>query len=245
MQIYPIFIGYDPRQNLSYNVLCSSITVRASAPIAIVPLKLETLPLQRSGLTPFTFSRFLVPHIVGFQGAALFLDSDMLCLGDIVELFDMALPQFKAGKAACVVKNKEKFEWAALIMFNCSHPKNRVLTPDYVEHAEKLHWLGWLDDEDIGEFPAEWSHTVMYDEPRADPKLVHYTGGIPVFPETVGCEHTEAYHREMTIMGSIQPWPTLMGRSVHAKRVMEFAKQRGPWPQTQQLGVEGREASHA
>ncbi len=32
-----------------------------------------------------------------------------------------------------VSKNVKKFEWASMIMFNCGHPANRILAPEYVE----------------------------------------------------------------------------------------------------------------
>lgn len=56
-----IFIGYDHRQAVAYNVLQFSLYRRSSRPLAISPLVLPTLPMKRQGLTPFTFSRFLVP----------------------------------------------------------------------------------------------------------------------------------------------------------------------------------------
>ena len=58
-----VFIGYDPRQAVSYNVCQHSILIRTLKPVAIVPLVIETFPIKRQGLTPFTWSRFLVPFL--------------------------------------------------------------------------------------------------------------------------------------------------------------------------------------
>ena len=58
-----VFIGYDPRQPVAYNVLQHSIVIRTEYPVSITPLVLETLPITRKGLTPFTWSRFLVPFL--------------------------------------------------------------------------------------------------------------------------------------------------------------------------------------
>ncbi len=225
MAIRPIFIGYDPRQQLSYNVLQNSILRRTTEPVAILPLKIETLPIDRQGLTPFTWTRFLVPWMMSGLGWALFLDSDMLCLGDICELFRMVEKE-KDPKAVYVVKGPARFEWAALMMFNCAHPANRELTPTAIEQAKNLHTIGWLDDHLIGEFPREWAHTVLYDEPRKDAKLVHYTAGIPIFPETSGCEYTQEYAAEIQQTTSIAIWQTLMGKSVHLAKVREFMQSR-------------------
>jgi len=61
-----IFIGYDHRQAVAYNVLQFSLFRRSSRPLSISPLVLPTLPMTRQGLTPFTFSRFLVPWLCDF-----------------------------------------------------------------------------------------------------------------------------------------------------------------------------------
>ena len=154
-----IFIGYDERQPVAYNVLQHSIAARASRPVAITPLVLSTLPIERRGLTPFTFSRFLVPWLCGWQGWALFLDLDMLALGDIAELFGHAQP----GKAVVVCQEQQRFEWASAMLFDCAHPGNRVLTPDYVEDPARCrqpHAIDWLEAEAIGSFPAASSYAL-------------------------------------------------------------------------------------
>jgi len=219
----PIFIGYDPRQPVAFTALVQSIIARASRPVAITPLVLGTLPIKRHGLTPFTYSRFLVPYLRGFaDGPALFMDVDMVVFGDIAELFDL----FDPGLALQVVKTKERFEWASLMLFNCSAPQNSVLGPDYIEAAEGLHILPWLSDEDIGALPDEWNHCVFYDQPREDAKLVHFTAGVPIFPEVEGCEHAEAWHNEARRACSSIPWEPLMANSVHAERVRAFQRFR-------------------
>lgn len=211
-----IFIGYDPRQPVSYNVLQQSLLIRSSKPVAITPLILEQLPIKRYGLTPFTFSRFIVPYLCDYKGWALFLDVDMLLLSDISKLFDLADDKY----AVMVSKNKIKFEWASAMLFNCD--KCRILTPEYVETAKHLHGIEWAKDEEIGDLPNEWNHLVGYDKVRegvagADTaKLVHYTQGIPFFPETENCEYAKEWMEELGIMGTSYPWIHLMGRSAHA-----------------------------
>jgi hypothetical protein len=215
-----IFIGFDPRQAVSYNVLQFSILRRATVPVSITPLVLETLPITRQGLTPFTWSRFLVPWLCDYEGPALFLDSDMLCLGDVAEL-DRRRADHESVPAAWVSKNEKKFEWASAILFECGHPANRVLTPEYVQTAEALHQCQWLADDHVGDLPREWNHLVGYDAPRPDAKLVHFTQGLPIFPETDGSEYADAWLAEHAAMNHTVPWAELMGRSVHAGRTAD------------------------
>src|SRR5438093_1307262 len=91
-----IFIGYDHRQAIAYNVLQFSLHRRSSKPLSITPLVLPTLPMTRQGLTPFTFSRFLVPWLCDFRGWALFLDIDFLAQGDVAGLFALADDRYAA-----------------------------------------------------------------------------------------------------------------------------------------------------
>jgi hypothetical protein len=161
-----VFIGYDTRQAVSYNVCQHSILIRTLKPIAIVPLVLETLPIKRQGLTPFTWSRFLVPYLSDFKGISIFLDADIILQHDIHELVDLVknLNQDGVAPAVSVVKCLQKFEWASMMVFNCEHPDNAVLTPEYIEKTtDKLHAISWT--ESIGEIPSQWNHLVGYDKP--------------------------------------------------------------------------------
>lgn len=205
------FIGFDARQALTYSVCRFSIERRSSKPVAITPLVIEQMPCQRAGLTAFSWSRFLVPHLCDYQGWALFLDADMLCLGDISELFQYADP----SKAVLVSKNKHRFEWASAILFNCEHPSNMILTPEYIQTAKALHGMQWLKPEEVGEFPGEWNFLAGYDD-YGPAKIVHYTQGIPIFPETEGTPYTQEWLDEHKAMNSVKPWTEIMGNSVHA-----------------------------
>jgi len=209
----PIYIGFDHRQVVSYSVLHTSIITNTSKPVSITPLLLNTLPLTRTGLTPFTFSRFLVPWLHGPNGWALFLDSDMLVLGDVSELFALA----DESKALMVVKNPRRFEWASLILFNCSHEAHQALTPEYIENPKSpLFHFEWLKEDQIGSLPSEWNHLAGYDTPRLGAKLIHYTMGIPAFEETLRSEYSAEWQAFQRITNSTMPWRDLMGQSVHA-----------------------------
>ena len=118
-----IFIGYDPRQIISYTVLSASIIRHASEPVSISPLVIDTLPVTRQGLTPFTYSRFLVPFLCDYVGEAVFLDADILLRGDICRLFD-----FLDGNDIAVRQSHLKFEWASVMVFD--NARCRELTPE-------------------------------------------------------------------------------------------------------------------
>src|SRR3990167_1177099 len=84
------FLGFDSNEVVAYHVLAHSIMRHASVPVSITPLVLRQLPMTRPRdplqSTEFSFSRFLVPWLCGYQGRAIFLDCDLLCRADIAEL---------------------------------------------------------------------------------------------------------------------------------------------------------------
>lgn len=206
-----VFVGFDPRQCVAYTALHTSILMTASQPVSITPLILQTLPLTRQGLTPFTYSRFLVPWLCNYEGTALFIDSDMLCLDDIAKLFD----QNDGSADVLVSKNKLRFEWASVMLFNCE--RCTVLTPEFVQEDESIMKLNWAQK--VGDLPPEWNHLVGYDDPK-QAALVHFTQGIPCHPETKGVEYSDEWHMAAQTAMKTQTWHAVMGNSVHAEPVM-------------------------
>ena len=134
MDILKVFIGADSRNPIDYTVLQHSIHRNASRPVSVTPLIINHLPIERRGLTDFTYTRYLVPYICGFAHGekAIFLDSDMVVMDDIYKLADLA----RRDVPVSVVKNKERFEWPSLMVFNCGHSDCKKLTPEWVDNPE-------------------------------------------------------------------------------------------------------------
>ena len=197
-----LFVGFDPREAVAYHVFCSSIIQNTSVPVQITPLVLSQLQefneMHDDRSNDFVYSRFLTPYLTDFKGWAIFADGDMICQGDLKELIDMADP----SKAVMVVKhdyqtkatqkylgnineNYPRKNWSSLILWNCDHPKHKVLTPDFVskQTGKFLHRFSWLDDQDIGELPLEWNWLASEYKVNREAKLIHYTLGTPCFKD--------------------------------------------------------------
>ena len=216
----PVFIGFDPRETVAFNVLAYSINKRASQPISVTALMLSQLgqilrrdrhPLQA---TDFSFSRFLTPYLSGYVGWSVFMDCDMLMLDDIANLWRLRDERY----AAMVVKHDHvpretvkflgepqtkyaKKNWSRVILFN--NARCKALTPDYVNAASglELHQFKWLEgDELIGALPGRWNHLVGYNDRRTDAALVHYTLGGPYFDEYAHCEYADEWRHERAAM---------------------------------------------
>lgn len=215
-----VFTGYDEREAVGWHAFAQSLIETSSVPVSIVPLHGQ----QRDGSNAFTYSRFLVPWLCGFQGWGLWVDgADMLCRGDVAQL----LEQVDHRSAVFVVKHdyepkhRRKYigtemetdnaayprkNWSSVILFDCGHHMNRCLTPDNVAAAtgEYLHRFGWLEDDRIGELPVEWNWLEEYGE-NLSAKLIHWTNGIPGFYHYQKAPHAaewkEAVRRSMRGMG--------------------------------------------
>jgi len=215
-----VFIGYDPREAITYSVLAHSIQRRATQPVSITPIALNQLgniytrernPLQS---TDFSFTRFLTPYLSNFEGWSVFMDCDMIVRDDINNLFALAddryavqvvkhdhTPEEETKFLGAPQSKYQKKNWSSVMLFN--NAKCKALTPDYVNSASglELHQFKWLDSDDlIGEIPHRWNHLVAYDEPDNDVSLVHFTVGGPYFNEYRDCEYAEEWFEERKIM---------------------------------------------
>ena len=197
-----LFVGFDPREAVAYHVFCNSIIQNTSVPVQITPLVLSQLrefnERHDDRSNDFVYSRFLTPYLSDFKGWAIFADGDMICQGDLKELIDMADP----SKAVMVVKhdyqtkatqkylgnineNYPRKNWSSVILWNCDHPKHKILTPDFVskQTGKFLHRFSWLDDQDIGELPLEWNWLASEYRVNREAKLIHFTLGTPCFKD--------------------------------------------------------------
>ena len=215
--VFRVFIGYDDRQAVSYTALQQSILETASQPVSVTPLILNTLPITRRGLTPFTFSRFLVPWLCNYQGHALFLDADMFLVSDICEM----TRYFNGEHAISVVRSIAQFEQSSVMLFNNAHPKNRTLTPDFIENTEEnMHGLCWLDEADIGDMDRKWNQLVGYQDCQGMSGNLHFTMGVPAFPETSTSEFGQIWTDcAKRAIGVTKTWGEIMGQSVHSVQI--------------------------
>lgn len=217
-----VFIGFDPRQPVAFQVAAHSIWKHASQPVSIIRLDLRTLPIQRRGLTEFTYSRYLVPYLSRFKGYSLFLDSDVLVRADVWELMSYAQQNCLDADVLMVKHPVKRFEWPSVMLFRNENYPLRQLTPEFIDdRANKLYDLSWAQA--IGELPKEWNHLVGYDPSDPKAKIVHFTRGIPIWKETIGCEFAEEWKQTFAEMNSSVSFEALMGPSVHAAgmRIMQ------------------------
>ena len=211
-----IFVGYDTREDIAYEVCRESIIRTASVPVEIIPIKQTKLresgwywrEEDKLGSTEFTFTRFLVPFLTDYKGWALFIDCDFIFKQDVADLFSQADDKFAVmcahhdytpkegekmdGKAQLPYPRKN---WSSMVLWNCGHPDHKQLTLDVINNADTsgayLHRFSWLKDKFVGRISHEWNWLVgWYKEPLdGKPKALHYTEGGPWFEGREECEY--------------------------------------------------------
>ncbi|XP_057450212.1 protein CDI [Lotus japonicus] len=224
-QPFKIFVGYDPREDIAFQVCRHSILKRSTVPVEIIPIKQSDL--RKTGLywreknqfesTEFSFTRFLTPELANHQGWAMFVDCDFLYLADIKELIDLIedkyaimcvqhdyAPKETTKMDGAVQTVYPRKNWSSMVLYNCGHPKNSVLTPDTVnsQTGAYLHRFQWLEDGEIGSIPFVWNfleghNKVVENDPTTLPKAIHYTRGGPWFEAWKHCEFADLWLNEM------------------------------------------------
>lgn len=92
-----VFVACTAAEMLPMRVLAHSIRETSSLPVEVVSLDAvaraipQPADLRNRPRTPFSFQRFLIPELCGFQGRAIYLDADMLVFGDIAGLWSRSM----------------------------------------------------------------------------------------------------------------------------------------------------------
>ena len=215
-----IFVGWDSREDIAYQVCKRSIEKHASILTDVRPIKqyelrgqrVYTRPVDTMSSTEFSFSRFLTPYLAGYTGWAVFVDCDFLFRGDIAGLLDHA----DRTKACMLVKhdyrpteavkmdNKPQHQyprknWSSMMLINCAHPQVKALTPEVVnrETGMFLHRFQWLTDDVIGDLPITWNYLEGWytSNDCPNPQAVHFTRGGPWFMDYKNVEYANEWNR--------------------------------------------------
>ena len=162
--------------------------------------------------TDFSFSRFMTIPLNLYQGWALFCDGDFLFTQDIAKLFALADERYavmcvqhdhdqaETKKMGGIVQSRyHRKNWSSLMLLNCGHPSNGVLTGWMVNNfaGQWLHAFNWLKDEEIGALPLEWNWLSGVSQPLpAVPAGIHFTLGLPTMTGCANSPYADLWRAE-------------------------------------------------
>ena len=216
-----VYVGYDTREDIAYQV-CEHSIKRRNGKADVVALKqselreqgLYTREIDKLSSTEFTFTRFFIPYLQGYKGWAVFCDCDF-----VWKISPSELEKFCDDSKAVVCVQHDytpeegtkmdgqvqllypRKNWSSMVLWNCGHPSNKKLTTELInkETGKYLHRFSWLDDSEIGSLPHEYNWLVgWYKEPKdGSPKILHYTEGGPWFEIYRDCEYADVWKKEL------------------------------------------------
>jgi len=218
---FHVYVGWDPREDIAYQICRHSLLKRASIPVTVSPILqhelreqgLYTRELDPLASTEFTYTRFFVPHLQNHQGWALFTDCDFLWLADIKGLVDLIDDRYAIMCVHHDHRPPEKWKmnnetqtqyprknWSSMVLYNCGHPANAVLTADLAnnETGAFLHRFQWLEDQLIGAVPETWNWLEGWSQKpeTGHPNVVHMTRGGPWFEEWRDIDYADIWRSE-------------------------------------------------
>lgn len=235
-----IFVGWDSREDIAYQVCRRSIEQYSSIPLQIVPIRQGDLRARgiywrgpdALSSTEFSFTRFLTPYLAGYYGWAIFVDCDFLFRQDIAGILDY----LDSTKALYCVKHNytppettkmdgqqqaqyPRKNWSSFMLMNCGHEQVRRLTPEMVntESGLYLHRFNWLTDDVIGALPLTWNYLEGWHSKANcnDPIAVHFTRGGPWFESYHQVEYGEEW---LELAGNSAPYVAIKQLSIHDSR---------------------------
>ena len=212
-----VYIGFDPSESVAASVLQHSIRARSSIPVRVTLLMLDQLreihKRERHHLqsTEFSFTRFLTPYLNRYSSHSIYMDCDMLMLGDIADLYKEAEQtyapvsvvkhDYKPENTVKMLGQKqtqyEKKNWSSLMVFWGKHYDCMHLTPEVVDEESGLHLHQFAWATDVGEIDGRWNHLVGYDErPLEDIAMLHWTEGGPWWERYKNAEYADIWFEE-------------------------------------------------
>lgn len=137
-----------------------------------------SLRVKYQNFTEFSLYRFLIPQLCEHKGRAIFLDSDMVCLADVGELFDMPMD----GAAMKCVKAYGDNKWGTSVLLmdcsKCSFDLEQVYDEvaagkyTYTDFTQLDEPFLKLHPHTVRELDPRWN---VFDCRNQDTKLIHYT----------------------------------------------------------------------
>jgi lipopolysaccharide biosynthesis glycosyltransferase len=170
-----IVIGSSREQKLPSLVLEYTIQKHATTPVRVVhtyDMKFPSPKDQKNvSRTGFSFARFAVPKISGFEGLALYLECDQIVFKDVTKLFKLPF------NSATVLRPKNQ---ASVILIDCDHVRWEVenviegLDSGDYSYTDLMENLSVEAAFKISKsIPGEWNSLEKYEPGKT--ALLHYT----------------------------------------------------------------------
>lgn len=177
-----IFVGAHATEKLPLQVLAYSIRRHTTLEVSVQTIDNSLVPVPSDPrflpYTNFSYGRFAIPKQAGYQGRAIYMDSDMLVFRDIAEIWGMPFECAKILVEKVTDQTRGSGRLTAVMLMDCAalrwEPAEIVhrLGVDY-DYNALMSILPLLEDGDLQDrLPMGWN---SLDEHSHETRLLHYT----------------------------------------------------------------------
>lgn len=188
-----VYVGTDRSQLLAVPVLEHSIKRHTTADVEVIPMLDLPVPAPRDPRngqrTGFSFSRFCIPKLAGYQGKAIYMDADMQVFKDIRELWELPFNGAKVliqeeVKHTDITMTKDnapavRKKQCAVMLLDCGNLDWDIdkivqeLDDGKYSYDQLMYDICVLPEREVGfGIPFEWNSLEYFDE---NTRLIHYT----------------------------------------------------------------------
>jgi len=192
-----VFVGSDRTQDLAVKVLEYSIRRHTDSEVVVTSMTPVRLPEpddpRQGSRTLFSFTRFAIPRLCGYQGQAIYMDADMQVFKDIRGLANIPfdgkrvivqeeLPEEHQPTEGQFGAPARRVKQSSVMLLDCERldwvPEDIIgrLGKEY-SYEDLLYHLCILDEADVGyRVPFVWNSLETY--VAGETCLIHYTDMI-------------------------------------------------------------------
>lgn len=218
-ELVKIFIGWDSREKIAYQVCRASLLKHTTVSLDITPIKQKDMRDRNlywrghdpMSSTEFTFTRFLTPYLADYKGWAVFMDCDFFWRGDISTVMDYRdhsnavmvvkhdyVPKETTKMDGAIQTQYPRKNWSSFMLINCDHDQvkqNLTLNTVNKESGLHLHRLQWATDDCIGSLPIAYNYLEGWHtkDDCPNPLAVHFTRGGPWFVDYMDVEYGDEW----------------------------------------------------
>lgn len=194
MEAVRVYVGADRSQWIGVRVLEYSIRRHTKCQVEVYPMVDLPVPVPKDAAqdqrTGFSFSRFCIPKLAGYQGRAIYMDADMLVFKDIRELWELpfgpahVLIQEELNESESRTRGKKgapskRIKQSSVMLLDCDRLQwdiedivRRIDAKEF-DYAGLMYELRLVPEEHVGySIPFRWNSLEHFD---SDTCLIHYT----------------------------------------------------------------------
>jgi hypothetical protein len=223
LETIQVFVGCDPNDcDLEQMmVLDYSIRSRCSQPVNIHWMQLSrdpqsfwySNPQQQQGwrteawTTPFSGFRWGIPAFCDYQGKAIYMDTDVIVLCDLAELWNAA---FEPGKVVMAKGGEQSWRFC-VSMWDCAEARNHLPAIDELRGKPEIHQqlkkYYKKNPQVIQPFDTQYNNIDGENSPVEQIKILHYSDMGTQFSHALSFARLQREGRAHWFDGTVLPHP--------------------------------------